>query len=173
MKLKKKKGFNRPRYLVKQKIRFNCLKSPYRKFWAKRKSDNTWVYSSRLCHQWRCEYCGILMQAEFIKKVSRLIKSVPFKSFLTLTLDPKQFDFPVQKLITPTKTLILEKIATHSQKALMKIWSKFRKYLSREYGKRGKVKVIAVVEFQESWFAHLHVIVNKEIIILPENRTVA
>jgi hypothetical protein len=60
--------------------------------------------------------------------------------FLTLTLDPK-------------------KIQGNSVSYLRGVFNKFRLYLRRKFG--SPVKYIAVLEFQQSGIAHLHVLVDR------------
>jgi len=65
--------------------------------------------------------------------------------FLTLTLDPK-------------------KIQGNSVSYLRGVFNKFRLYLRRKFG--SPIKYIAVLEFQQSGIAHLHVLVDR---FIPQN----
>jgi hypothetical protein len=97
------------------------------------------------CKCWGCKHCGPKKAKRYRYLIAQLAEQEHLTRFLTLTLDPK-------------------KIEGNSVSYLRRVFNKFRLYLGRKYG--GPIKYIAVLEFQQSGIAHLHVLVDR---FIPQN----
>lgn len=97
------------------------------------------------CKCWTCKHCGPKKAKRYRYLIAQLAEQEHLTRFLTLTLDPK-------------------KIEGNSVSYLRRVFNKFRLYLGRRYG--GPIKYIAVLEFQQSGIAHLHVLVDR---FIPQN----
>lgn len=97
------------------------------------------------CKCWSCKHCGPKKAKRYRYLISQLAEQEHLTRFLTLTLDPK-------------------KIQGNSVSYLRGVFNKFRLYLRRKFG--SPIKYIAVLEFQKSGIAHLHVLVDR---FIPQN----
>lgn len=92
------------------------------------------------CKSYKCEFCGkrklALVRAGFVLA----IKKYGLDVFVTLTLDPKRCTSSPQE----------------SGKYIRNAWNKFRILQKRAFNRN--LQFIAVVEFQKSGYAHLHVL---------------
>ena len=92
------------------------------------------------CKCWNCKHCGPKKAKRYRYLIAQLAEQEHLTRFLTLTLDPK-------------------KIKGNSVSHLRRVFNKFRLYLRRRFG--SSIKYIAVLEFQQSGIAHLHVLVDR------------
>ena len=92
------------------------------------------------CKCWSCKHCGPKKAKRYRYLIAQLAEQEHLTRFLTLTLDPK-------------------KIQGSSVSYLRGVFNKFRLYLRRRFG--SPIKYIAVLEFQKSGIAHLHVLVDR------------
>jgi hypothetical protein len=97
------------------------------------------------CKCWHCAHCAPKRAGAYRRGITAAAEAHGLTKFLTLTLDPKK----------------LGGNAEHSCKHLRESFNKFRTYLRRKYGET--VKYIAVLEFQQNGFAHLHLILDRYI----------
>jgi hypothetical protein len=97
------------------------------------------------CKCWGCKHCGPKKAKRYRYLIAQLAEQEHLTRFLTLTLDPK-------------------KIQGNSVSYLRGVFNKFRLYLRRKFG--SPIKYIAVLEFQKSGIAHLHVLVDR---FIPQN----
>jgi hypothetical protein len=94
-----------------------------------------------LCDSLRCLHCRT-KRAKYIRsRIAELADKYQLKRFVTLTLDPKRV--PDQQ---------------RSDRYLRDCWRKMRVLLQRKFGE--SVRFIAVLEYQKSGMAHLHVLVG-------------
>jgi hypothetical protein len=95
------------------------------------------------CKRWDCPVCGPKRARKLRRAIIRHAERLELRRFLTMTLDPK-------------KTT-----AEESEAYLKDCWRKMRVYLKRYAGE--SIQFIAVVEFQKNGFAHLHVLVDRQL----------
>ena len=100
-------------------------------------------YSRLPCKAWKCPRCGPKKVRQLRRGILEVATQRNLRRFLTLTLNPHR--------CSPEESFSY----------VRRCWSKFRTYLRRRY--RGPVSFIAVVERQQSGYAHLHVLVDRYI----------
>ncbi len=92
------------------------------------------------CKTWGCCYCGPRKAKRYKHLIRQAAEREQLTRFLTLTLDPSL-------------------IEGDSVRYLRRVFNKFRLYLRRRFST--PVKYIAVLEFQKSGIAHLHLLVDR------------
>jgi hypothetical protein len=135
--------------------KYDCRKSPTLKYWISQtvvggKTQNKLIF--RYCHAWRCEGCGAWNKKEFIKKVVRLIKTVPLITYIVLTLNHDE----------EQPKGLLSKVGINSRKFIQNKWRSLQRKLTRQFGK-GQLEYVWTLEFQKSSHAHLNILLNKQI----------
>lgn len=113
-------------------------------FWSLEGELSNRTYYSRLrCKAWKCPRCG----PKKVKQIRRgIIERATQKNlcrFLTLTLNPRY--------CTPDGSISY----------IRRCWNELRTYLKRRY--KASISFIAVVELQQSGYAHLHILVDRYI----------
>lgn len=99
---------------------------------------------SRLnCKSWTCGRCGPKRVRQLKHAIVKKATEKGLTRFLTLTLDHNSCS------------------AEESVSYIRSCWHKFRTYLKRQHG--GSVTFIAILEFQKSGHAHLHILVDRYI----------
>ena len=96
------------------------------------------------CKGWTCGYCGPRKASKLRKAISIQAVNNGLTKFLTLTLDPKQIPDDIDKV-----------------KYIRKVWSKFRVYLKRRFGR--SISFVTVLEFTEAGIPHLHILIHQYI----------
>jgi hypothetical protein len=94
-----------------------------------------------MCQSLRCTICQRKRLREVRARIADLANQHHLTQFVTLTLDPK-------KVGTPSE----------SSRYIKNCWRKMRVTLERRFG--DSIAFIAVLEFQKSGFAHLHLLVS-------------
>ena len=95
------------------------------------------------CKRWTCPRCGPRRVRQLRHAIIQNATSIGLTRFLTLTLDPRK--------CSPDQSPVY----------IRKCWAKFRTYLTRKEGQ--SITFIAVLEFQKSGYAHLHVLVDRHL----------
>ena len=95
------------------------------------------------CKSWTCPSCGPRKARQLRKAIIEKATEKNLRRFLTLTLDPST--------CTPQDSIPY----------IRGCWNKFRTYLTRRY--RTAISFIAVVERQQSGYAHFHILVDRYI----------
>lgn len=98
-------------------------------------------HSRLLCQCYRCARCRPRKLKRVRARISQIASEKKLLRFVTLTLDPKKI---------PKNT--------RSDKHLRETWRKMRVLLARRFG--SSIHFVAVLEFQKSGVAHLHVLVG-------------
>ncbi len=94
-----------------------------------------------MCQSLRCTICQKQRLHENRAKIATLAHEHHLTQFVTLTLDPKKIGQP-----------------EGSAQYIKNCWRKMRVVLQRRFG--SSIPFIAVLEFQKSGFAHLHILVS-------------
>jgi hypothetical protein len=94
-----------------------------------------------MCSSLRCNICQKKRLTDLRTRISELAHRNRLTQFVTLTLDPKKLKGPEE-----------------SYRYIKTCWRKMRVILSRRFG--ASIAFIAVLEFQKSGFAHLHILVS-------------
>ena len=98
-------------------------------------------HSRLLCQCYRCERCRPRKLRRVRSRIADIATEKKLLRFVTLTLDPKKI--PEEE---------------RSDKYLRETWRKMRVLLARRFG--SSIHFVAVLEFQKSGIAHLHVLVG-------------
>ena len=112
---------------------------------VKRKSGRI-GYKRLRCRSLRCPRCRKPKARDTHKRIAEIANERKLTRFVTLTLDPSRIPHRMP-----------------SEVYLRDCWRKMRVYLARRYGK--SVDFIAILEFQKSGVAHLHLLVG---IFIPQ-----
>lgn len=107
------------------------------------KYGKVWRYARLNCKSWQCPRCGPKRVKMLRHAIIRVANEFELRRFLTLTLDPRS--------CTPEESV----------KYARKCWNKMRTYLRREFGE--PITFIAILEFQKSGYAHLHILIDRYI----------
>ena len=107
------------------------------------KYGKVWRYARLNCKSWKCERCGPKRVKQVRHAIIQVAQEFGLRRFLTLTLDPRS--------CTPEESV----------KYARKCWNKMRMYLKRKFGEA--ISFIAILEFQKSGYAHLHILVDRYI----------
>jgi hypothetical protein len=94
-----------------------------------------------MCRSLRCTICQNKRLHQLRAAIAELAHEHRLTQFVTLTLDPKKIGKPEE-----------------SARYIKNCWRKMRVVLQRHFG--DSIPFIAVLEFQKSGFAHLHVLVS-------------
>jgi hypothetical protein len=94
-----------------------------------------------MCASLRCTICQKKRLWDLRARISELAHGNRLTQFVTLTLDPKKTQGPQE-----------------SYRHIKNCWRKMRVTLKRRFG--NSIAFIAVLEFQKSGFAHLHILVS-------------
>ena len=98
-------------------------------------------HKSLLCKSLRCPHCRNARIKHVRSRIALLAEKFKLTRVLTLTLNPA--------LVPPS---------VRSDRYLKNCWRKMRLVLQRKFG--ASIQFIAVLEFQKSGLAHLHVLVG-------------
>lgn len=106
------------------------------------KGKGVWLGHARLfCKSLRCSHCRDKKLRELRSRIAQLSDELKLTKFASLTLDPK-------KLANPE----------HSDRYIRECWRKMRVLLQRKFG--SSLSFIAVLEYQKSGMAHLHILLG-------------
>lgn len=104
--------------------------------------DHTERHYARLtCKRWKCSRCGPKRVTQLRRAIIEAAQEKHLTRFLTLTLNPSRC------------------LAKDSLPYIRNCWNKFRTYL-RRYCEM-TISFIAIVEFQKSGYAHLHILIDR------------
>ena len=103
--------------------------------------ENRKHYLRLRCKAWRCPVCGPRKASRVRRAILEWATKMGLCRFLTLTLNPRAC------------------AAKDSVPYVKYCWAKFRTYLKRRY--QAPISFIAVVELQQSGYAHLHILVDR------------
>lgn len=127
-------------------LKHNCNdRSPRCGRWTIRgKLENgRWFYKRLGCKSWNCKFCGPRKAKRVRRAIIQQAERLRLCGFLTLTL--------ARQNCSPEESV----------EYIRKCWRKFRVSLERRFGKT--ISFIAVLEFQQAGYAHLHILVNRYI----------
>jgi hypothetical protein len=97
-----------------------------------------------MCSSLRCTVCQKARLSAVRAHVSEIAEQHQLRQFVTLTLDPAKVGHP-----------------SRSDRYIRNCWRKMRVVLQRRFGE--SVAFFAVLEFQKSGYAHLHVLISIQI----------
>ncbi|MDD5261330.1 MAG: hypothetical protein PHD76_05715 [Methylacidiphilales bacterium] len=103
--------------------------------------NGTTKYVRLGCKGWTCSRCGPKKATRVRHGIIQQATKQDLRRFLTLTLDPRNCK------------------AAESIPYIREVWRKFRVSLQRRLGK--SVTFIAVIELQQSGYAHLHILIGQ------------
>lgn len=99
------------------------------------------TYKRLNCKCWRCRVCAEKRAAHLRRTIAETAQTRGLTRLLTLTLDPRS--------CAPEASVAY----------IRRCFNKLRTYLKREFGQ--SISYIAIVEFQKSGYAHMHVLVDR------------